>query len=254
MDANSGNRRCGLHGASDGLRVCVTRASRHGATQAARPWPRRRAAICLLRRRRSRASSRSLRAIRPQRACPLPPGAGFQRTRPLGTVAAVRHRATRPPSQAAAAPTAPGGYDSLLRTQTSRPIPGSAPSRGTAAPSSASTAASTSTARSGRGSSASRRCTRLVPGRRRTTGLGRPTPCGRSFTCTATYRTAVANNNNVANAQTVWANRLNLDIDFWLTATERFHMFWGPLDEGQQFSGRHFRRRPSGCRRSLRRL
>jgi hypothetical protein len=51
------------------------------------------------------------------------------------------------------------------------------------------------------------------------------------------FRTAFANNNNVGNAQGVWANRLNLDVDFWLTATERFHMFWGPLDEGQQFTG-----------------
>jgi hypothetical protein len=50
------------------------------------------------------------------------------------------------------------------------------------------------------------------------------------------YRMAGANNNNVANSQAVLANRLNLDIDFSLTATERFHAFWGPLDEGQQFT------------------
>jgi hypothetical protein len=50
------------------------------------------------------------------------------------------------------------------------------------------------------------------------------------------YRVAAANNNNVANAQSVIANRLNLDFDFSVSATERFHMFWGPLDEGQQFS------------------
>jgi hypothetical protein len=50
------------------------------------------------------------------------------------------------------------------------------------------------------------------------------------------FRTAVANNNNVDNAQAIWANRLNLDIDFWITATERVHAFWGPLDEGQQFT------------------
>jgi hypothetical protein len=50
------------------------------------------------------------------------------------------------------------------------------------------------------------------------------------------YRTAVAHNNNVANSQSVWASRLNLDVDFSITATERFHGFWGPLDEGQQFS------------------
>jgi hypothetical protein len=54
------------------------------------------------------------------------------------------------------------------------------------------------------------------------------------------YRVAGANNNNVNNAETVIANRLNLDIDFWLTATERFHAFWGPLDEGQAFSNLAF--------------
>ena len=51
------------------------------------------------------------------------------------------------------------------------------------------------------------------------------------------FRTAVAQNKNVGNEQTVTANRLNLEIDFWLTATERFHMFWGPLDERNQFTG-----------------
>ncbi|MGI9429101.1 MAG: hypothetical protein ACR2NM_10615 [Bythopirellula sp.] len=49
------------------------------------------------------------------------------------------------------------------------------------------------------------------------------------------YRTALAYNQNVANEQTIWASRLNLDIDLWLTATERFHMFWGPLDERLEF-------------------
>ncbi|MCA9230136.1 MAG: hypothetical protein KDA57_05765 [Planctomycetales bacterium] len=50
------------------------------------------------------------------------------------------------------------------------------------------------------------------------------------------FRTAVAQNRNVGNEQTIWASRLNLEIDFWLTATERFHMFWGPLDERNQFT------------------
>ncbi|MEM9352774.1 MAG: hypothetical protein AAGA92_07155 [Planctomycetota bacterium] len=45
------------------------------------------------------------------------------------------------------------------------------------------------------------------------------------------FRTAVATNRFNGNERTVWANRLNLDIDFAVTATERFHMFWGPLDE-----------------------
>lgn len=51
------------------------------------------------------------------------------------------------------------------------------------------------------------------------------------------YRNAVAQNRQQGNTETRWNQRLNLDIDFWITATERFHMFWGPLDEGQQFSG-----------------
>jgi len=50
------------------------------------------------------------------------------------------------------------------------------------------------------------------------------------------YRTAVAQNKNVGNEQTIWASRLNLEIDFWLTATERFHAFWGPLDQQNQFT------------------
>ena len=51
------------------------------------------------------------------------------------------------------------------------------------------------------------------------------------------YRTAVAQNRQQGNTESRWNHRLNLDIDFWITATERFHMFWGPLDEGQQFTG-----------------
>jgi len=64
------------------------------------------------------------------------------------------------------------------------------------------------------------------------TNLARP-----KFYVFGDFRTAVANNNNVGNARTVWANRLNLDIDLWLTATERFHMFWGPLDQANQGTG-----------------
>lgn len=51
------------------------------------------------------------------------------------------------------------------------------------------------------------------------------------------YRTALAYNENANNEQTVWASRLNLDFDLAITATERFHMFWGPLDERLSFSG-----------------
>lgn len=51
------------------------------------------------------------------------------------------------------------------------------------------------------------------------------------------YRSAIAYNENAANEQTVWASRVNLDFDLAITATERFHLFWGPLDERNSFSG-----------------
>ena len=50
------------------------------------------------------------------------------------------------------------------------------------------------------------------------------------------FRTAVAQNKNVGDETTIWASRLNLEFDFWLTATERFHMFWGPMDKRNQFT------------------
>ncbi|HYO25989.1 MAG TPA: hypothetical protein VEQ85_13685 [Lacipirellulaceae bacterium] len=67
--------------------------------------------------------------------------------------------------------------------------------------------------------------------------FGPTNPARPKFYVYGDFRTAVANNNNVGNAQGVWASRLNLDVDLWLTSTERIHAFWGPLDEGQQFSG-----------------
>ena len=50
------------------------------------------------------------------------------------------------------------------------------------------------------------------------------------------YRSAIAYNQNIGNEQTVWANRLNLDFDYGFTATERVHMFMGPLDERNEFA------------------
>ncbi len=49
------------------------------------------------------------------------------------------------------------------------------------------------------------------------------------------YRVGVAQNNNVANDASVLAHRLNLDVDFWVTSTERFHMFLNPFQENGQF-------------------
>lgn len=51
------------------------------------------------------------------------------------------------------------------------------------------------------------------------------------------FRSAVAFNQNIGNEQTVWGNRLNLELDYSFTATERIHMFLGPLDNGNDFTG-----------------
>ncbi|WP_146452238.1 hypothetical protein [Bythopirellula polymerisocia] len=50
------------------------------------------------------------------------------------------------------------------------------------------------------------------------------------------YRSALAYNQNIGNEQTIWANRLNLEFDWAITATERIHMFMGPLDERNEFN------------------
>ncbi len=44
------------------------------------------------------------------------------------------------------------------------------------------------------------------------------------------------NDNGADGDGAVWAHRLNLDFDLKITATERIHAFWGPLDEDGQFS------------------
>ena len=49
------------------------------------------------------------------------------------------------------------------------------------------------------------------------------------------YRAAVAYNEQNDDSKVVLANRLNLEWDLWLTSTERFHMFTGPLQRGNDF-------------------
>lgn len=46
------------------------------------------------------------------------------------------------------------------------------------------------------------------------------------------YRSAIASNNSGGDSTTLSASELNLDIDFRLTGTERFHAFVSPLDNG----------------------
>jgi hypothetical protein len=49
------------------------------------------------------------------------------------------------------------------------------------------------------------------------------------------YRAAAAYNSQNGSDKGVLANRLNLEWDLWLTATERFHMFTGPFQDGNDF-------------------
>lgn len=54
------------------------------------------------------------------------------------------------------------------------------------------------------------------------------------------WRTAAAWNDNGKNHVSEIATRLNLDINLQLTATERFHAFFRPLDRGGQFTRYEF--------------
>ncbi len=67
--------------------------------------------------------------------------------------------------------------------------------------------------------------------------LGKKNLITPGFTLFGDFRTAVAaNDNGAGDTKYVWANRLNLDFDLRLTATERIHAFWGPLDEDGRFT------------------
>lgn len=49
------------------------------------------------------------------------------------------------------------------------------------------------------------------------------------------YRVGLAQNDLVNDEQTVLAHRLNLELDYWFTSTERVHGFIGPFQEDAQF-------------------
>lgn len=49
------------------------------------------------------------------------------------------------------------------------------------------------------------------------------------------YRVGFAQNQNLNNEATVLAHRLNLELDYWITSTERVHAFMGPFQDGGQF-------------------
>jgi hypothetical protein len=50
------------------------------------------------------------------------------------------------------------------------------------------------------------------------------------------YRTGIASGRNAVSTYDNWASRLNLDLDYRFTGTERFHMFMGPLNRATQFT------------------
>lgn len=49
------------------------------------------------------------------------------------------------------------------------------------------------------------------------------------------YRVGLSQNDLVNQEQTVLAHRLNLEVDFWITSTERIHAFLGPFQEDARF-------------------
>jgi len=49
------------------------------------------------------------------------------------------------------------------------------------------------------------------------------------------YRIGLAQNKNLNDEATILAHRLNLEVDYWITSTERIHAFTGPFQEAGQF-------------------
>jgi hypothetical protein len=67
------------------------------------------------------------------------------------------------------------------------------------------------------------------------TRFGETNPSLPRFYVYGDYRAAAAYNKQNGNDLGVLAHRLNLEWDLWLTSTERFHMFTGPLQTGGDF-------------------
>lgn len=74
------------------------------------------------------------------------------------------------------------------------------------------------------------------PLRKPSTYLGELNPVTESLYIYGDWRAAVAYNDNGSNDLSQLATRLNLEVDFKITATERIHAFFGPLDQNGSFS------------------
>ena len=68
------------------------------------------------------------------------------------------------------------------------------------------------------------------------TWMGAKNPVSHAFSIYGDWRTAVARNINGGNRTTTLATRLNLDVDYRFTATERVHAFFRPLDNVAEFT------------------
>jgi hypothetical protein len=65
--------------------------------------------------------------------------------------------------------------------------------------------------------------------------FGPTNPSLKRFYVYGDYRLAAAYNNTTGDDQGVVANRLNLELDYWMTATERVHASIGPFQDGNDF-------------------
>ena len=70
--------------------------------------------------------------------------------------------------------------------------------------------------------------------------FGVTNPSVKRFYVYGDYRAAAAYNAQKGSDLGVLAHRLNLELDYWMTATERLHAFIGPLQEGGSFDRLEF--------------
>ncbi len=77
---------------------------------------------------------------------------------------------------------------------------------------------------------------RAGPLKKSGTALGLKNPVDQSFSVYGDLRMGTARNINGATRDNVAAARLNLDVDYRFTGTERIHAFFRPLDNGTEFT------------------
>ncbi|MSP97664.1 MAG: hypothetical protein EXR29_10675 [Betaproteobacteria bacterium] len=81
-----------------------------------------------------------------------------------------------------------------------------------------------------------------------TSGMGEKNPVYHAFSIYGDWRTGVATNVNGGTRTSVLATRLNLDVDWKFTATERVHAFFRPLDRNGEFTRCEFQNgRTNNC-------